>query len=416
MSDGSGTQASGRSRRIVLITATILFAAAMLRAPLVAVAPVAGLAADELGIGLSVVGLLTSIPVLCFALCAPIAIAVVRRGGTSFALTVALVGAIVGCLLRSAGGLPLALVGTAVLGLFLTIGNIVVPLLISREYPPHRAHLMTGIYTAAINVGTMTVTVATAPLAAAGLGWRGAILLWAVFGAVAIGTWIAARGLRTAFDPSTTSITQPDDPAAGSVLASSGTWILAAAFAGQAFSYYGTTAWLPTLLEDNGYAVTAAGAISAIFQVAGIAGALLVSFIMTRFSVLAGVVFVGVAWLVLPIGFLIDPGLWAIWCVVAGLGQAGGLTVVFIMIAGYGGGERRVASRSGIVQGVGYGIAALGPIVIGGIHDATGGWTLPLLALLCSVLLFGIAGTVTALRQRAAAAGSGAPADAVDAS
>ncbi len=98
---------------------------------------------------------------LAFAVCSPLAVAIVRRGGADFALTVSMAGAILGTLLRSAGGLPAALLGTAVMGLFLTIGNVVVPLIISREFPPERVHFMTGVYTSAINVGTMTVTLAT---------------------------------------------------------------------------------------------------------------------------------------------------------------------------------------------------------------------------------------------------------------
>ncbi len=189
-----------RTRRgLVFVTIAVLLAAMMLRSPIVAVAPIARAVADDLGVGAGVVGLFTSIPVLLFGLCSPLAVWVQRRVGADAALTICLGGAVLACLLRSSGGLATALVGTALLGAFITIGNVVVPAIISREYSPERAHVMTGVYTSAINVGTMTVTLATAPLELA-IGWRGALAFWAVFGAVALAIWIPTRG-RAAIRP-----------------------------------------------------------------------------------------------------------------------------------------------------------------------------------------------------------------------
>ncbi len=376
----------------------------MLRAPIVAIAPVATTMRADLGVSAAVVGLLTTIPVIAFAVCTPLAIAVIRRGA-DFALTLSMVGAIVGCLIRSAGGLPAALVGTAVLGVFLTIGNVVVPVVIAREFPPHRVHMMTGVYTSSINVGTMSVTLATAPLAGA-IGWQGAIAVSAVFGLAALATWAATHGLRGALLPA--HAPAPADPEPGtaavprrrSVLRAGTTWALGAAFAGQAFAYYAMTAWLPTLLIDNGFGSEAAGAIAAVFQVAGIAGGLLSPLITTRVSILAGVLAVAIGWITVPIGFMIAPELWWLWCIVGGAAQGGGLTVVFIMVSALGGGGREMASRSGLVQGVGYALGAAGPTLLGGVHEWTGGWTLPLWIVVVAVVLFGTVGSGVALRLR----------------
>jgi CP family cyanate transporter-like MFS transporter len=387
--------------RLVALTVAVMFTAALLRAPILAVAPVAGTIGTDLGVSAAVVGLLTSIPVLAFAICSPLSVWVIRRGGIDFALSLCLAGAIVGCLIRSAGGLTAALVGTAVIGLFLTIGNVVVPIIIAREFPPERAHFMTGVYTSAINIGTMTVTFATAPLAEQ-IGWQGAIVVWAGFGVVALAVWLGLHGVRGALVPRPGSASVPTGEAPPSVMRSASTWLLGAAFAGQAFSFYGVTAWLPSLLKDEGFATAAAGGIAAIFQVTGIAGALLVPILTTRVSILSGVLFVAVGWLAIPIGFAVDPGLWWLWCAVGGVAQGGGLTVVFIMIGALGGGPDTVAGRSGIVQGVGYGLAAVGPIALGAIHEAAGSW-LPVLAVVGgAVVLFGVAGSLAAapLRRR----------------
>jgi MFS transporter, CP family, cyanate transporter len=51
---------------------------------------------------------------------------------------------------------------------------------------------------------------------------------------------------------------------------------------------------------------------------------------------------------------------------------------------------------SAMVQGGAYGVAATGPLVIGAVHDATGGWTVPLLVILGAVGVMAVAGAASA--------------------
>lgn len=394
---------------IVAVTAVVVLTAATLRAPFLAVAPVARDIGADLAVSAGVIGLLTSIPVLCFAVFSPVAILVVRRGGVDFALTVTLVGAVAGCLIRPLGGIEFALVGTAIMGLFLTIGNVVVPILVGREYDPRRVHTMTGVYTSSLNVGTMAVTLGTAPLSDV-VGWRTGITVSAGFAVAALAVWLPLRGMRAAFTPQP-GPPPPQDVRRISALRHPPTLLLAAAFSGQAFAFYGMTAWLPTLLSDQGFGQTAAGAIAAVFQVAGIAGSMLLPIVTVRGSALVGVICVGIGWLVLPLGFLLAPSLWLLWCLIGGIAQGGGVTVVFIMINALGGDEHTIAGRSGFVQGLGYGVASVGPITLGVVHESTGSWTLPLVIVVVAVLVFLTAGSMTAgsLRRRQGLPSSGQP-------
>lgn len=390
--------------RTMLLVLVIVLAAAALRAPFLAVAPVARTIGEDLGASAAVVGLLTSIPVLCFAVFSPAAVALVRRGGTDFALAVTLAGATVGCLVRVAGGVPLALAGTAIMGMFLAVGNVVIPVIVGREFRAHRVHLMTGVYAAALNGGTMLATLLTAPLAGA-VGWRWAITAWAGFAVAALACWLALRGLRAAFVPRPARM-PVGTVAAGSAWRHTPTVLLACAFAGQGFAFYATTAWLPTLLADQGYSGTAAGAIASIFQVAGIAGSLLLPVVTIRRSATAGILAVAVAWLAVPFGFLLAPSGWLLWCAMGGLAQGGGITVLFILINALADDERTKAARSGIVQGVGYAVASAGPIVLGALHESTAAWTWPLLCVMGAVVVFGVCAlcAVRALRVRGGAA------------
>jgi MFS transporter, CP family, cyanate transporter len=376
------------------VTLTILFTAAVLRSPIVAVAPVAREVGADLDVNAGIVGLLTSIPVLAFAVCAPLAVALIRRCGADLALTIALGGSVVGCLVRSLGGLPAAMIGTAMIGVFLTIGNVVVPIIIKREYAASRVAFMTGVYTSAINLGTMVVTLATAPLAAA-TDWRIALAVWGGFGLAALATWIGTHGVR-ALVPVAAPRSAGTDSAGRSAAWAPTTWFLALAFAGQAFAFYATTAWLPSLLMDEGMPAAQAGAVASVFQLAGIAGALGIPLFAHRTSLAAGAVVTGVAWLAIPLGFLFAPGAWLVWCIVGGIAQGAGITWVFIMLNALGGDERAVAGRSGTVQAVGYAVGATGPIVLGALHEASGSWAGPLVVLLAAVLVLLGAGWASA--------------------
>lgn len=391
--------AAAAARAVPLVAVAVVVTAVLLRAPVVTIAPVAERVGSDLGAGAALIGLLVSIPVLCFAVCAPLAVALVRRAGTSFSLSVAILGIAAGSALRSVGGIETALAGTVVIGVSLAVANVVVPVVIAREYPPSRRTLMTGIYAAAINVGTMSVTLTTAPLSDV-VGWRWATSGWAALGIVALVAWIGAHGVRGALAPSRApDVVTPGPGATTSSRPPAIVWLLAVAFAGQAFSYYGMTSWLPSILGARGFPAAEAGAISAIFQAAGIVGALLVPLLVRTVGLRWTAGLVGGGWLVLPVGLLLQPGLWAVWCTVGGLAQAGGFAMVFVLLTGLDAGERRTAAWSGLVQGAGYTVAAAAPIAVGSLHEATGSWNPPLLAIVVSATVFALAVSFAAARS-----------------
>ncbi|UUT36574.1 hypothetical protein L2X98_24540 [Microbacterium elymi] len=162
------------------------------------------------------------------------------------------------------------------------------------------------------------------------------------------------------------------------------------------------TAWLPTLMAGQGYSHTDAGLIASVFQVAGVAGCLILPVITLRTSIRVGVLCVGIGWLAIPLGFLLAPGGWLAWCLIGGFAQGAGITIVFIMINAFGDDEHTTAGRSGIVQGIGYAVAATGPLLLGLLHELTGAWVLPLIVELVAVLLFLIPGLIVTVSLRRA--------------
>jgi len=390
---------SGRFPAFMLV-AVVLFAL-NLRGPLVAISTVTTDLNTDLGMSSTAIGLLTSLPVLCFGLAAPGASSLIARTGVERSVLLSLLGVLVGVLVRSLGGVPAALAGTVIMGLAITIGNVVVPVIIGRDFRG-RVAALTGIYTATMNVGSMIALTVTGPLAEA-FGWQLALAFNAVFPLLAAAVWVplARRG-----PPRTGIAAKPDDPAEPAaaparrvpIIRRPTTWMLTIAFAGQAFAYYGLTAWLPTLLADEqGMNRGQAGAASSIFQVAALIGAFGTPFIINRFGgPIPAFLVNGALWSTMPLGLLFAPDLWALWSALAGTAQGGGFVVIFTVVVMRAGTQRESRQLSSIVQTGGYCVACLGPVIVGGLHDATNAWAASLLVVLSAICALTTLGSLSA--------------------
>ena len=391
------------TRRSTLLIAAVVLVGVALRGPLIAVAPVTGQLRSGLHIGSATAGLFTSVPVLLFAVAAPPALLLLRRAGLDRVIVYALVGIALGSFVRSSGGLNVALSGTVLMGLAIGIGNVAIPVAIGRDFAG-RAGPMTGVYTASLNLGAMLASLLTAPLADV-VGWRWALAGWGLLGLIGAALWTSVHGRRR---PSSTgptdAVARTHDPLPSPATCAAPIWrrpaavLLTAAFAGQSFSYYGVTAWLPSLLADErGLSRTGAGLSSSLFQILGIVGAVIVPVLVHR-GLSQRVVFIGVSlcWAVLPTGLIVAPALWSLWCAVGGLAQGGGITCIFVLVLHHARGVGDRQQLSTLVQGVGYGIGAAGPTVVGAVHQLTGNWQAPMVVVAIAVVLMAVTGTIAA--------------------
>lgn len=381
-----------------LLVAVLVFAL-NLRTPITSLPPVMADVASGLGLDQTLAGLLVGIPALCFSVVAPAASALIARFGSYQAVTVALVGVIAGTLIRSAGtgtaGVVAAFAGTVVLGSAITVGNVVVPVIIARDFPA-RAALATGLYSSTMNLGSVFATSLTAPFAAL-LGWRGAIASWSLVAVVALVVWLITT--RRSPDPQVTRATavpvraERPDETWGGVLRRPITWALTVAFAGQSFSYYAVTGWLPELLRDLlDVSVTTAGNAAAPFQGLAIAGSVLVPLALAaRVPMRGAAVTMGLLWVSLPVGLLLMPQWWLLWVSLAGIAQGGNFVVIFTLVAQRCRTVAQTRRTVAAVQAFGYAVAATAPAVIGAVHAASGGWDAALLVMLGSTLALGTA-------------------------
>ncbi len=377
-----------------MMLAGVLLVAANLRAGITAVGPVLGEISTDLDLTGAAASFLISLPLIGFATVSPLAPALAVRFGLDRTLggsLLVLAGAIV---LRSVPVTGAIWAGTVLLGIAVAILNVLLPALVKREYPG-RVGRLTGLYTAVQSAVAAVAAGLAVPIAnAAAAGWRLSLGVWAGLALIGFAVFlplIRSRVPRAATGPSggipegdirvdTMTFEIPASRGAGRNWSSALAWQVTLFLGLQSTVYYVVITWWPSIEQDHGLSATTAGWHQLVFQVFGIAGALAAAALIHRGR--SQSLLTACAATLIPVGSLgqlVAPGAAVLW--IALLGIAGGATIT-IALSLFGLRTRnhhRAASLSGMAQSVGYLIAACGPIAIGGVHSATGSWTVPLL-------------------------------------
>jgi cyanate transporter len=361
----------------------IVLVALNLRPAVVAVGPLLRQIQDDLGLSGVAAGALTTLPVLFFGAFG-LVVPFLRRNPRGEVLLVTSMGLLVVALLARQIPVEATLFGGALLaGIAISIGNIAVPSIIKRDHP-EAITTVTAVYTVAITIGAAVSSSVVVPMEhALHSDWRLPLTLLAVPAAVAGLAWLPRlRGAAAA----------TYRPVGGSprVWRSAIAWQVTAFMGLQSLLAYVTSGWLPTICQDRGLSEAAGGYALGLTSLLQAAGAFLVPVLERRLRdqrplvVLTGLLcvagYAGLVWA--PVGTV-----W-VWVVVLGLGQGVGFATALSFIGLRAADAHVTAQLSGMSQGVGYLIAALGPLAVGAVHDATHGWSVPaVLVIVISVLI-----------------------------
>ena len=377
--------------RTLLVVAVVL-AAFNLRPAVTSVGAVLRELQSGTGMSDALAGVLTSVPVVAFGVVGLVAGRVTRRLGPAWTLVAALGLLTVGLLARVAVPTPaVVLAGSAVALAGIAAANVLLPVAVKRWFPGHVGRA-TGLYSMSLAVGTAAAAAATVPIARMTGGWRGGLAVWALPAAIALGCWLVVA--RHADDEP-----QPETVRGRSVPVhrSPPAWALAVFFGTQSLAAYVAMGWLPTIYQDAGVAPTAAGLYLALVMIIGAPVAIALPILAARrpdqravVAVLALLTGSGYAGLLLAPASL--PWLWAL---LLGTGF-GAFPLALTMIGLRAATAAGTSQLSSLAQGVGYLVAAGGPVAVGVIHEATGGWTWPLLMLLLVLVPQVVAGLVAA--------------------
>ena len=359
------------SRPSVVFFAAVVLAGANMRTVFASLPPLLQDVRDDLGLSATTAGLLTTAPVLCFGALAPLAPPLVRRLPMERIVAACAVVTAVGAGLRGVGGIAGLFAGTLLAGAAVAIAQTCVPALLRARFAGARG-VLTGAFSMALTLGAAAAAAVAVPLEEILGSWQAVLAAYALPAALAAGVW-AAAGARTRV---------PTAPPLG-LRRAARPWSLPAYFGLQAMSFYCGLAWLPTILEEEGYSESAAGSLLALTNAIQFAPALLVPVVAARRrdqrSLLVALVALASAGF---LGLLLAPGAAVVWMVVLGLGQGGSLGLSLMLPVLRGAGAAAVAALTALSLSVGYFIAAAGPTLVGLAHDLSGGWTAPLLLMI----------------------------------
>ncbi|ALZ96964.1 CynX/NimT family MFS transporter [Leclercia adecarboxylata] len=364
---------AGKQR--ALLIAGILLIATSLRVTFTGAAPLLDAIRTDYALTTAQTGLLTTLPLLAFALISPLAAGLARRIGMERSLMIALLLIIAGIALRSLPSAALLFGGTAVIGCGIALGNVLLPGLIKRDFPGQVAKL-TGAYSLTMGAAAALGSALVVPFALSGAGWHGALLMLMVFPLLALLLWLPQWRQRPAGSLSGSRALQ-----SRGIWRSTLAWQVTLFLGINSLIYYVIIGWLPAILQSHGYSETEAGSLHGLLQLATAAPGIVVPLILLRLKDQRGVA--GLSALMCAVssaGLWFMPDLAVMWTLIFGFGSGATMILGLTFIGLRASSAHQAAALSGMAQSVGYLLAACGPPLMGKIHDANGDWRIPLLA------------------------------------
>lgn len=337
-----------------------------LRPALSSLAPLLPRIENEGELSVLMLSLLTTLPVLCLGLFAPCAPWLARRLGMERSLALGLMILCAGLTLR---GLPLAaplFIGTLLIGAAIGVLGTLLPALVKRELAGS-ADLMTGVYTMALCLGGALGAGLSIPLADALGSWSLSLMTWASFALIALIAWCWIMP-----QPRSEHQQQTASGHARALLGQPLAWQVMLFMGSQSSLTYIVFGWLPTLLVKQGYSEHEAGLLMAVSILIQLFSAIAAPWLARlhkdqRPALIAMLSLVGIGLWMLLLGSaeLSWPG-----AILLGLGQGGSFSLALTLIVLRSGNAKIAGELSALVQGGGYTLAALGPLLVGLMIDA----------------------------------------------
>jgi len=391
----SPPRAGRYTRTGVLLVAGVLAIAFNLRAAITSLPPLFPELSSRLHLPPASISVLASLPVLAFGVFSGVAAPLSRRFGEERVLGGAVVLLAAGLLLRGVAPGVLLFPGTALAAAAIALLNVLLPSLVKRR-APERAGLLIGLYLLSLSAGSILASLIAVPVYnESGGSVPLSLAVWALPALAAAVVWLPQRRYRTvprvpSVQPQQLPETQqphersvrPTAPLKVSRYAL--TWQVTAFMGLQSLTFYAALSYLPTMFRDRGVSAGAAGTLLALTGVGGAVGSLLIPVFAHRArnqrALVAGTVAASAAGLAgawfAPLGGDVA------WVLVLGLGQGASLGLAIFFTMARAPDPRAAASLSGFAQSVGYLVATTGPLAVGFLHSALGGWTVPVVVLL----------------------------------
>jgi MFS transporter, CP family, cyanate transporter len=368
------------------VVAGLFLASLALRPQILAIGPLLPLIRTDLALSAGIAGLLTTIPVLCMGVFAPIGPRIAARIGTRSALAACLALIVGFGLIRSiAPSVELVLVGTLGIGIGIGIAGAIPSMVVSQGIA-HRPALGTGAYAGGIVAGSTLAAAFAVPLAIDG-DWRRALALISIASIVSLTAWLLLVRGEQALRPR-------DQPARRLPWRAPTAWLLILVFGLQSILFYGVVAWLPNIFVERGWTPDAAGALVAVFNGVGLLTTIGLPLVADRLGarrpLLTAASIVSVASLAM---LVVAPDLAFVWVAILGLALGAVFPLVLTLPLDVASDPAQVGSVAALMLLGGYMLSAIGPVLLGAARDLTGDFGASLLLLVGLAIVLAIACT-----------------------
>lgn len=383
-----------KNKGAILSVLGVVFIAINLRSPLTSVSPVVNEMMEALHLNNLQAGLITTLPLLafgCFSIFTPQWAA---KFGLEKVLWYSMPVLVLGLLARASGNLSLLFLGAALVGVAITIGNVLMPAFIKLRFP-EKMGLMTGINALSMNIAGVLASGFSVQIGLwSGWGWRGSIGVWVITAILGFLVWIPQ--LRPAKPEAATAL-----GSFSGMLKSRLAWYITLFMGLQSCMFYVFVAWLPVVLQEWGMTREEAGWTFSYIQMTQLPITLFGPVITARVKkhtrlilFTTGVLLLGVLGLIFFKTALVIP---SVICIGIGTGLAFSIVLMFFVLKTET--PQEAARLSGMAQSFGYLIAAASPPAFGLIYDWTSDWTYSLVLLIPLTLAMGTVALLSA-RQK----------------
>ncbi len=369
----------------------ILLLGAISRSPTVALGPLLPIIQEDLNMSYGATGFVVTLPVIIVALASMPVSKLLGSKGVIFTLSFGLSVYGSSLLLRSFAGLPGLFIGASMVGLGMCFINVLIPAIIKDNFPL-KVGPVTGFYTTMMYVFAALSSALAVPVAKATSSWQISLSMWFPLIIISLILWLTQKN---SYHESLRVSVLGSFPGFRLIRKSPLARWITVLMAGQAFIYYGSISWLPTIVQAAGYTGTEAGFLASVVQLCGIPGAIIAGIVVHRFSnqqipcMIAGCTFflssVFMAFSSTIIGFTLC-------AILLGFSMASSYTLFLCVLSLRAKDSTQAAELTGIVFLIGYLVASVAPVVMGGLYDLTQTWMIPITVLMLSAFLYGLAG------------------------
>ncbi|HFI0160541.1 TPA: MFS transporter [Streptococcus suis] len=363
------------------IIAGIVMLGVVMRAPFTALPAILTDVAAGLGVEVSSLGILTSIPLIMFALCSSLAPRLAAKFGMEKLMALVLLVMVLGSGMRVLN-LPALYIGTMLVGATIAFINVLLPSLVAANFPK-KIGLYTTIYITLMGVAATVASMIAVPIVSSS-SWEFFILLITGLVFMAFLIWLPNVRNNHRF----ASENQGNQK--------SSIWKNKAAIAFLIFGglqsvlYYTEITWLPTISQSVGFSKAEAGLMAGFFNMTAIPMSMIIPAVLSRQTkemrrnimlAISSVTLLGLVMMVLIPTNLI---LWSALHIILSFSNAALFPYMMLSFSMKTSSSQATAQLSGMVQTGGYLIAAVGPGLLGYSYPIFNSW-LPLIIALALV-------------------------------